>query len=251
MKRISLLLLSVACLVVNAFGQGAFVEYKITADKNNMTGDAKTYYLNGNTKSEIQMMLPGMPAGGGTDVISLSRKDVPDSIFIINEKSKTYSSMSVKDKNSNSDEGYEITVLGKEKIGNYNTTHVKVVYKKTKKETEMWTSKDVSDYAFFKNIKNKYLDGGKLYEALDANGAGGFPVRMVVAETKWRIQLDLVKAEKQSMDASIFNLDGYTRTAAISPMQDMREKIKNMTPEEKQQFIEQMKAQHQQGSQNQ
>ena len=58
---------------------------------------------------------------------------------------------------------------------------------------EMWTSKEVMDYSFFKNIKSQYLASKNILNELEAKGADGFVVRML----NGKFQLDLVKAEKK------------------------------------------------------
>jgi len=243
MKRSFLSLVLIASALMQAFGQGAYIEYKMTSEKNNISGTVKTYSLDGNSRTEIALQMPSMP-GGGINVITIIKKDAPDTVYMLNEKNKSFSATANTKDKANDDEEYEITILGKEKVNGYNSTHIKVHYKKANKDGEMWTSKEVADYAFYSNVKNKYLDGNKLYAALTAKGVEGFPVRINVNEgNRGNVQLDLVKVEKQKVDPSIFSVDGYTRTAGVNP-EDMKAKMQNMTPEERQKYIDQLKQQY-------
>ena len=67
------------------------------------------------------------------------------------------------------------------------------------------------------------------------------------------MQLDLVKAEKKSLDGSLFSTNGYTKSATNSvsgmPVIDAQA-IQKMTPEERQKYIEDMKAKYQQPKQH-
>ena len=143
---------------------------------------------------------------------------------------------------------YEVTVIGKEKVNCYNCTHVKVVRKGSNIAEEMWNSKDVVDYSSLLNVKTRFTGRDNLNKALVAKGAEGFPVRIKSSEHGTDVQIDLVKAERKNQPASLFSLDGYTKSAAkpagSQSQQEMMQKLQNMTPEERQKYIEEMKKQY-------
>ena len=75
---------------------------------------------------------------------------------------------------------------------------------------------------------------------------------MKTMERSTNMIIDLIKAESRENPASLFSLDGYTKSTApaggmMSPeqMKEMREKIQNMTPEERQKYMDEMKKQSQ------
>ena len=234
-------------LSYGAFAQGYYFEMKMSSSKMGDMGTMKAYAQDGNSRSEIH----ATTAMGAMDIIALSLKSAPNIAYMINDKDKTYSEMDVSKngqwKDYQQDE-YDITVIGKEKVNGYNATHVKVKRKDSKTEEEMWVSTDVADYAAFMMAKTKFTGRANLYKALEAKGATGFPVRMINSDRGNNIQIDFVKAEKRDCPASLFSVDGYTKTAnaMAGNMTDMMQKIKNMTPEEQKAFIEQMKQQNQQ-----
>lgn len=238
--------------LANYAQQGMYLEFNITGS--GATGTVKTYSLDGNSRTETEMELAAMQ-GKKMTIVTVTKQDSPNVVYTLNESNKTYSAT-----NSNNFAGakpktvddYEITVLGNEKVNNYNCTHVKVLNKSTNKQTEMWTSTEVINYASLKTIRNKYIDGSDLFKALEAKGAAGFPVRVTSTDHDRPFQMDLVKAEKREIDNSLFSLDGYTRTASFntgtnngSPVYDQQkiDPLKNMTPAERQQYIQDLQKQ--------
>ena len=248
MKTLISTLSFIVLFVTNSIaGQGVYLEYQISATgKTGMSGTIKTYALDGNSRSEMAIQV-----GAGITMVTLFKKDVPDTMYLLNEKNKTYSASSTHPKGtaSKADEDYEITVIGKEKVNNYNATHIKILYKKTNKTVEMWMSKDFPNYAEYKGVKSQYVEGDKFYKALEAKGADGMPVRIVANEERGAMQMDLVKAEKATVDATMFSLSGYTHSANAGPAgidrKEIMKNIQNMTPEERQKYAEELKKQYQ------
>jgi hypothetical protein len=251
-KKISVCIMLVAATIY-AIGQGAYVEYKLSSGEG-VGGTMKMYFQDGNSRSEMEMQIPGMP-GGGMNNASVYLKSNPDKIYMLNEKNKTYSEMDISkldnaQQPAEKNDEYEVTVVGKEKVNSYNATHVKVKHKGSKTEMDMWTSADVANYASYQNIKSKYTSVG-LYKALKEKGADGVIVRMVVGDHGHNMQMDLIKAETKSVDAAKFSLAGYTKSERPSygpgpgaDRQELMEKMKNMTPEERKEMIEQMRKAH-------
>ena len=245
MKKIAALL-SAFLFSYGAFAQGFYMEMKLSSSDKGDMGVMKAYSQDGNTRSEINITTPMGPI----DVVTIILKSNPNTLYMLNEKGKTYSENDITKNNQYKDypqDDYEVTVLGKEKVNGYNTTHVKVVHKSGAQTEEMWTSTEVVDYSAFLTAKTKFTGRENLNKALAAKGAEGFPVRIKTSEHGVDVQVDLVKAEKRNFNASLFSLDGYTKSSSsMSGMsqQEMIQKVQNMTPEERQQFIEQMKSQY-------
>ena len=224
---------------------GYYVEFKISGP-NGMNGVMKSWSQAGNARSQFQMTVPGMP--GGISSASLYLESNSSKFFMINEEEKTYSEYDrQKSEDFKEDVGaeYEVVVVGKETVNGYASTHVKIRKKGMKTYMNWWVSKDLKYYSELKTMKGKYLNSKGMYAALAEKGVDGFPVRMVMEGKGDQpgMQMDLVKAESMDIPASKFSLDGYTKSAgpAMSPLGGMdMEKIKNMTPAERQKMMEEV-----------
>ena len=236
------------------FSQGFYTEYNMTAGEG-VSGKIKTFSQSNNTRSEIHMTIPGMP-GGGHSSATLMLASTPDKIYQINIAAKTYTEVaknSAREMNDAPQSDYVVTVLGKEKAGIYNCTHVKVKQTSNKQEQEMWVSTDLPGYADYAKIKTAYTGKDNLMKALTAKGAVGFPVRIKSLEKGSSVQMDLVKAEKKNIPSTTFSLAGYTKSAVPSGAghgqpgnnEEMMKQMQNMTPEQREQMIKQMQQQYQ------
>jgi hypothetical protein len=248
MKKIilPLLLIVLGSLAVSA--QGFYIEFKMTG-QNGVSGTTKSYSLNGNIRTEIDMS--GNKSPGGFKWVSISLKDQPQKSYSINEAAKTYSEidLSVVTKRDSDPSQYVVTVIGKEKVNGYNCTHIKVKKGQSPNLEDLWVSTEVVNYKLYATIKSKYTSEG-LLKAMEAKGVSGFPVRTVAIDHGQSIQIDLVKAEPRTNPASLFSLAGYTKAGAPGGVsgssqqaQDAMKKIQTMTPEERQKFIEQLRKQ--------
>ena len=229
-----------------AFAQGFYMEMKLSSSDKGDMGVMKAYSQDGNNRSEIDITTPMGPLA----VVTIILKGTPNTLYMINEKGKTYSENDITKNNQYKDypqDDYEVTVLGKEKVNGYNSTHVKVVHKSGAQTEEMWTSTEVVDYSAFLTAKTKFTGRENLNKALAAKGATGFPVRIKTSEHGMDIQVDLVKAEKKNNPASLFSLDGYTKSGVTTngmSQQELIQKLQNMTPEEREKFKEDMMKQY-------
>ncbi len=249
MKNLIILLLSFFFILSTSFAQnGVFIEYKISAGdgKQSMIGNNKTYTLNGNSRHEMNLSVPGLPVGA-MNTITLTLKDKPNTIIKLNPSNKTYTEMTFEDEEpeyKKNNEPFEVTVVGKETVNGYSSTHVIAKFKNSgKTRNEWWTSNDVAGFPGFKGMKgSKYMDDDNFFSKLAEKGADGFPVRMKMSETgAGAFQMDLVKAEKKNLESSLFEIPaGYTKGSTINMnnMPKSMEEMKNMTPEEQQKMIQ-------------
>lgn len=249
MKKIIFTLLILAAALTQISAQGAYIEFKMTGDSG-VLGTSKIYTRDGSTRSEINMASPQAPAG--FKWISLTLKDKPMKAYTLNENLKTYSEidLSTTAAKENDSTQYEVTVISKEKVNGYNSTHVKVRRSNSPNQEDIWISTEVLNYKQYLTVKSKYTTQG-LLKALAAKGALGFPVRTIAAERGKNIQVDLVKMEQRTNDATLFSLDGYTKSGppggamgASQDVQDAMKKIQDMSPEERQKFIDELRKQH-------
>ncbi len=252
MKKL-LLLSYLICSVAVLFAQGFYLEFKMSGLSKSKIGNGsmKSWSQDGNSRSEVSMSAEGLP-GGAMTMATLSLKAEPNKIYMLNEKDKTYSEMET----GNSDEWkdrplaeYEVTLVGKETVNGYNTSHV-IVKINGKQREELWTTKDIVGYADFSKIKSKYTGKDNMYKALAAKGADGMPVRIKAEENGQGMQMDLVKAEKRNNPSSLFSLTGYKKGSAFSGipggenMQEMMQKMQNMTPQEREEMIKNLERQY-------
>ncbi len=251
MKTKLLSFLLAASFSINGFSQGFYMEYNIIADKG-AAGNMKTYAQDGNSRSEISFSMAGSSASPfSQNTVILTLKENADKGYLLDDTRKTYSEMDMSKTYGPKDdklEDYEVTVLGKEKVNGYNSNHVKLKNKKTNVVEEMWTTTEIAAYAELEKIKTKYTGTENMSKALSAKGAEGFPVKITIDEKGVLASLNLVKAEKRNNPASLFSLSGYTKSAGNDMlgggnMQQMMQQMQNMSPEERQKFIEQMKQQ--------
>lgn len=246
--KLSTMLLALL-ISANTFAQGYYFEMKMSSSQQGDLGTMKAYSQDGNSRSEMNMSTPM----GAMTVTSLILKSTPDKVYMVSDKDKTYSEIDVsksEDWKDAKEDDYEVTVLGKETVNGYKSTHVMVKHKSTKTEEEMWTTTDLPDYNSFMTAKTKFTGRDNLNKALAAKGAAGFAVRIKVTEHGNEIQMDFVKAEKRSNPASMFSLEGYKKSEGAAGMfggnrEEMMQKIQNMSPEERQKMMEQMQKQYQ------
>lgn len=229
--------------------QGTYLEFKMSSG-DNVAGSMKTYTQDGNVRTEMQMALPGMPGGGLKRAVLILKGD-PKTTYTLNDERKTYtvSTLSGQEPSITDHSDYEVTVLGHEKVNGYDAIHVKVRAKDAQVEEELWTTTGVLYYDRYKASVTKYTSAG-IYKALAAKGADGFPVRIRAGEHGHTVQIDLVKAEMRSNPASLFSLDGYTKSEGgysgnlPDGMRGTISNVQNMTPEQRQRWIDSLRRAH-------
>ena len=236
-----------------AFSQGYYLEFKLSSASEGILGDMKVSAQDGNSRSEMNFtggkMASFMPKG----LAALFLSKEPNKIYMLNASTKTYTEVITDNSDEWSDykqSDYEITVVGKEKVNGYNATHVKVKIKGGKELQDMWTSTDIAGYADFAKVKTQYTGKDNLNKALEAKGAAGFPVRVLASQSGRSFQVDLVKAEKRTLEKDLFSLKGYEQggmypgvpgSIDVSKMKD----IQNMSPDEQRKAIEELMKQMQ------
>lgn len=250
MKKLLALILIITCSlsVINSSAQGVYIEYKLSSDnaEKSMSGNNKTWHQDGNSRSEMEINVAGLPAGA-MNAVTITRKDKPNTIIKLTPSNHTYTEISYEEyepKEKKSTEPFEVTVVGKETVNGYSCTHVIAKFKNSGKvRNEWWTSKEVAGFPGFSGLKGtKYLDDDSFFSKMAEKGADGFPVRMKMSEAGMGgIQMDLVKAEKKSVASSMFEIPAnYTKAASMdmSNMPKSMQDLKNMTPEEQKKMME-------------
>ena len=248
-KIVFFLFASVAALSAQA---GHYIEFKMKSEA--VSGLLKSWNQDGNNRSQMMMDLPidgsllppGIP--NPRNMVLLSLKSQPGKIFLLNEMAKTYSEgpASRNFDNKGEDEKYEITIVGKETVNGYNCTHLKSIRKDAGQTVAMewWVSQDVKGYKELFDVRTRQFSTEGLYKSMKEKNVEGFPVKIrVLSGNKNQMEMELVKVEQLDIPESMFSLEGLTK-AELNPLMqggmDM-EKLKNMSPEDRQKFFQEMK----------
>jgi len=275
-KRISPTLLALLLAGSSALAQfeGVLEMKMTTATKDQEIGGGGTMSVQvaqAGTRCEMNMQMGGM----GMKMVMLQKTDTPDTMYRLNDAKKTYTeidlakmrAMAAQQPHTNK---YTVEKLGREKILGYNTQHVLV--KETSPDgegttTEMWTAKDLLDYATFSKMQARQGKGSgeaALIKALKDAGADGLPLKSVATTADGtKVTMEVVKIDKKSLPASTFEIPAdYTKSAggimdmmggmsgpeagaANKQMDDaqkrMSEAMKNMSPEQREMIEKMMK----------
>ena len=208
----------------------SYAEYKMTG-VNNTTVISKMYSKDGNMRAEVYMKMGERQF----TTTSLMLKRNPNVAFVFNSLTKTYTEAKIAPNEAIKD--ITIKVLGIEKIGTYNCTHVKMT--SDGKSWDAWFSKDLPSINYPIGGNNE-LNNQKVINELKSKGVTGMLVKMVMqsplANAK-AITMELVKYESKTLDASLFSMPvGYKKSSiVIDPG-----KMKNMTTEQKKEMIMKM-----------
>jgi hypothetical protein len=221
MKRSVLsILLGIVLAAAPAFAQfEGEIDMKITA-QGGVVGKGRVFVSKLGSRTEMDMETARMPI----HMVTLVRFATPDVMYLINEKSKTYSEMDTKKAREQGasivgDKGaYSVKKLGTETLLGYSTQHVLLSRPGDKSEMEVWTTKDLLglNYETMKGLMRRgSQDEGSMMKALKDAGAEGFFVKMVTREkgrTSPLTTMELTKAKKKSLPVSMFEVPaGYTK----------------------------------------
>jgi|YNPMSStandDraft_2_1061718.scaffolds.fasta_scaffold13006_2 hypothetical protein len=251
MKKL-LILATLLCLTVSAFAQfEGEIQMKIMAADG---GGTMTMFISPNAiKTEMNLSAEMMKM----QMASLMKMDNPNIIYIINDKSKSYSEIDLKEMEKMAQgmmptkAKYQVQKLGKEKILGYDCDHILV--SDTDSEMELWVTKDLLDYATFKKF-NQSPQADGLEKAMKEAGVLGMPLKQIANKgTAQESKMEVVKINKAKLPPSTFEIPkGYKKTegglmgAGMDMMPDeakaqLRESLKNMSPAEKKQMKESLK----------
>lgn len=279
LKKTSLVLCALVLAAGTAFAEfEGVLEMKVTsAGKNNEFSGGGTMVASvakAGARCEMNMQMGEM----GMKMVVLQKTDNPDLLYHINDANKTYTEIDLTKMRemagqTQNTRKYSVEKLGQETILGYKTQHVLVKEQSLGNDkgmtTEMWTAKDLLDYATFSKMQTRPgKKGGEeaLAKALKEAGADGLPLKSISTTADGtKVTMDVVKVDKKSLPASTFEIPaGYTKSegglmdmmGGISgpqadeakkkmgdAQQKMQEALKNMSPEQRA-MIEKMMKQH-------
>jgi Domain of unknown function (DUF4412) len=208
MKKLAfVILLILNYQLINA--QDMYLEYKMTGVQPGMESINKMYL---SSTSGLRMdMEMSMPKVGKMTTVTIVPKGKTSSISY-NTMSKTYFETNTTAKEMK-DADMKFELVGKEKIGPYNCTHIKMIMGK-KVVSDMWTTKDISGYEVMEALTKSTSNfvSNKIYQQFKTAGADGLTVKMVMHLDDKEMVTKLIKAEKRNNPASMYKVPaGYTK----------------------------------------
>jgi hypothetical protein len=230
------------------------------------TGMGKAYLSKAGVRSELDIQGARMPM----KMTTLVKASNPDLVYLINDTQKSYAEMDsrktreeLEKTRGKNRESWTVKKLGRETVNGYACEHVLVMHgDDVKSEMEWWTSKDISGLSY-ESMRGLMRRGGQndegIMKALRDAGAEGFVVKAVTREKGSPtpvMTMELTKIEKKSVPASLFEIPaGYRKQegmmgamgvmASPEAQEQMRKAMENMTPEQRKQIEDMMKAKQQ------
>ncbi len=210
-----------------AVANDVYLEYKLTG-VSGKTIISKIYVKNREFRSETSMDFSGRQMVS----TSLMLKSHPQIIITYNSMSKFYTEVK-KPKNAvNSD--FTIKVIGNEKVGKYNCTHV--IMTSQNKSFDAWYTKELPSLSLpFGD--NDALSNQKAIALLKSKGITGMVIKTAFLKpgsTTSYLTMELVKYEQKTLSTSLFTIpSGYKKSTANIDT----EKMKNMTPAQQKEMI--------------
>lgn len=202
--------------------------YFSTKDSKGRAIDTKVYAKNGDARMEIGIDMAGMKM----TTASLVLKKNPNEMIILNSLTKSYIKR-VKPKKKPSVKNYTLTVLGKEKVGPYNCTRVRV--KSDDKLYDVWCTKELP--LLHTPIENNQATiDNQLTAELESKGVSGMMVKTVYfnpGTTVPKLTMQLIKYETKPLSASLFKIPADYKEGNSND-------YKNMSPAKKNELMKQM-----------
>jgi glycerophosphoryl diester phosphodiesterase len=202
-------ILAVILFCTKIIAQDMYLEYKMSGP---MNANNKIYTSStSGIRMEMEMNLPQV--GKMTTVMLMPKGK--NTMITYNMTSKTYTESST-DLKKTAAEDVKFVLVGKEKVGGYNCTHVKMTMA-NKMVTDMWTTKDIAGYQVMETLSkaSDKVVSDKIYAQLKSQGADGIMVKTEMTIGQNKMVNQLVKAEKRTNPASLYVLPaGYTKMEA-------------------------------------
>lgn len=162
-------------------------------------------------RMEMEMNLPQV--GKMTTVVLMPKGK--NTMITYNTTSKTYTETSTDLKKVKPDD-VKFELVGKEKVGGYNCTHVKMTMA-NKMVSDMWTTKDMPGYQVMETLSkaSENFVSDKIYAQMKSQGDDGLMVKTEMTIGKNKMVNQLLKAEKRTNPASLYVLPaGFTKMEA-------------------------------------
>jgi hypothetical protein len=243
-----LLLLIVAHPALAAFE--GYIEMKMATKEGSGTMKGQISSVGARTEVAARVAQMGdMPV----TMTMLMKFSNPDVVYMLNDATKTYVEINVKDignaAKDRPDKEYTVKKLGKEKVAGYVCEHL-LLTANDGRETEVWTTKALVDLAVFREYmqRNRQAELQGIMKALKDAGAEGFIAKMISRDKTGApaVTLELVKAEKRAVPAALLEIPaGYKKQEGILGMmpgmmpispeqqQTINKTMEKLTPEQR------------------
>jgi outer membrane lipoprotein-sorting protein len=263
LRRFNLTLLALLCATAPALAEfEGILDMKVSMTGTDTGGEGavKVAVSKAGARNEMNLQAGGMKM----QVVMLFKNDTSNVVYRLDEANKTYSEIDLTKLQelagrAAQNENYTVKKLGEEKILDYKTQHVLATGKESK--IELWTAKDLLDYATFNRLQgaqgNRMGGGDQLQKALKDAGADGIPLKMVTTMNDGAtVTMEVVKAEKKALPASLFQIPPDFKKSTGGMMGDMpgmsspdmdalkkqmEDALKNLTPEQREMMEKMMK----------
>lgn len=251
MKRLAFILAAglLAASSLNA-QNGAHIQMKTTSTRtsgpNQKTNNSTTdiYVGTEGSRMEINMKMPEKDTT--IKMVMLQLKSRPHVAISLDERTKTYTETTSSDTSSTDTSKYTVKVVGNEMVNGYACKHVTITDSWGSADEWLTTSIDYNQYAdYFRNDRS--LRTSAKEKALTAAGVSGFPVKITRKTNYSSTVMELVSFKKETVDASMFKIpDGYTKREIPTYGTPGGKDYRNMTPEERKKYMEELMKQMQQ-----
>lgn len=230
MKYLSLLF---TLITVSATAQNAgHIKFKVTASGQNIFMDA--YYKKG---AGMRMEMKAEMKGESMNMVTLKLDSKPSTLYMLNERNKTYSETDVsadsKRSNSTDDKTYKVTMIGNETIAGYACKHVKVTTDKND-AFDLWTCGNLSGFDINDLMRdNPEIRQHNFTKALTDANAMGAVLKMSSQKRGEEFVMEAITIDKTEPAAGLFQIpSNYTKAALAMPG------MENLTPEQQQMMRE-------------
>ncbi|SER74847.1 DUF4412 domain-containing protein [Pedobacter rhizosphaerae] len=211
-----------------ALASDIYLEYTMTTSGSKPIL-SKMYGKNGDLRTETNMII----AGRQMSTTLLMLKNRPGVTLVFNSMNRTYTEAKM---SNNDGENIDIKVLGNEKIGNYNCSHVRMTAEG--KSWDAWYSKELPTFDF--PMMGNNANTKKVLSQLKSKGISGMPVKVIVFKPGTQtptLTMLLTKHETKTLSPALFTIPaGYKK----SSIDFDANKIKNMTTQQKKEMMEKL-----------
>ena len=251
----------VAEMKFQAFGHGGTT----------MSGTGKTYVTKTAWRTEMEMSSADMAKdlaaskahGGQTSMrmVAFGKLAEPGVSYMLNDRTKSFARIDAREMAKGlpkTEEKWSVTRLGADRVAGLPCQNVLAVNEVDKSQWELCVSPEFARGDWLRAMQTDNRGAAGWMKALVDAGVEGYPVRFSNKDAKGTLRMtaEVVKFEKQSLPASLFEVPpGYKETSmmgvmAQSPEQaqqmeeaqkQMEKAMQNMTPEQRKMMEEMMK----------
>jgi uncharacterized protein DUF4412 len=186
-------------------------------------------------------------------MVMLQRLAEPNKTYSIDDEQKTYSVITHEEKAQPSDRKWKVEKTGRDSVAGYSCEKA-VLTSDSGGRTEVCVSKEIMPSSSWLAAWNRREDQRSPLKALREAGVEGFPIRWIIRDKEGdaTTQMELVRFEKKSLPASLFEIPpGYQQTSGsmMGISADQRKQMDaakksayaSMTPEQRKKAAEQIR----------